>query len=265
MSGHCILSIISAFGEMSTLWLHLPWVRNRTQICSLFRCLEAILQLEALRWSCELEDSRVWNGPCAERGCSRECGSGAGGGVALSACWRPGVRISCSRVLTFGVWWQGQIQQFSYQASFRTQFWVFSKKFSPELIFLDVSMIVWTENQINLESLHCKEIQSVNPKGNQSWIFIGRTDAEAESPTLWPPNVKNWLLGKDPDTGKWLKAGGEGDDRGWDGWMASLTQWTWVWVSSRSWWWTGRPGVLQSMGLQRVGHDWVTELNTQRR
>ena len=58
-----------------------------------------------------------------------------------------------------------------------------------------------------------------------------------------------------------LKTGGEGDDRGWDGWMASLIQWTWVWVNSGSWWWTGRPGVLQSMGLQRVGRNWVTELN----
>ena len=58
-----------------------------------------------------------------------------------------------------------------------------------------------------------------------------------------------------------LKAGGEGDDRGWDGWMASPTQWTWVWVNCRSWWWTGRPGVLRSMGSQRVGHNWVTELN----
>ena len=57
-----------------------------------------------------------------------------------------------------------------------------------------------------------------------------------------------------------LKAGGEGDDRGWDSWMASLTQWTWLLVNSGSWWWTGRPGVLQSMGLQRVEHDWVTEL-----
>ena len=54
---------------------------------------------------------------------------------------------------------------------------------------------------------------------------------------------------------------GEGDNRGWDGWMASLTQWTWVWVNPGSWWWTGRPGVLQSMGSQRVGHDWATELN----
>ena len=58
-----------------------------------------------------------------------------------------------------------------------------------------------------------------------------------------------------------LRAGGEGDDQGWDGWMASLTRWTWVWVNSRSWWWTGRPGVLWFMGWQRVGHDWATELN----
>ena len=58
-----------------------------------------------------------------------------------------------------------------------------------------------------------------------------------------------------------LKAGGKGDDRGWDGWMASTTQWTWVWASFGSWWWAGRPGMLQSMGLQRVRHDWATELN----
>ena len=58
-----------------------------------------------------------------------------------------------------------------------------------------------------------------------------------------------------------LKAGGEGDDRGYDGWMASPTRWTWVWVNSGSWWWTGKPDMLQSIGLQRIGHDWVTELN----
>ena len=58
-----------------------------------------------------------------------------------------------------------------------------------------------------------------------------------------------------------LGAGGEGDDRGWDAWMASPTRWTWVWVNSRSWWWTGRPGVLEFMGSQRVGHNWATELN----
>ena len=58
-----------------------------------------------------------------------------------------------------------------------------------------------------------------------------------------------------------LRAGGEEDDRGWDGWMVSPTRWTWVWVDSGSWWWTGKPAVLQFMGSQRVGHDWVTELN----
>ena len=57
------------------------------------------------------------------------------------------------------------------------------------------------------------------------------------------------------------KAGGEGDDRGWDGWMALSTRWTWIWVDSGNWWWTGRPGVLRIMGLQRIGHDWATELN----
>ena len=66
---------------------------------------------------------------------------------------------------------------------------------------------------------------------------------------------------KRPWCWEWLKAGGEGDNRGWDGWMASPSRCTWVWVNSGSWWWTGRPGVLQSMGLQRIGHDWTTELN----
>ena len=73
----------------------------------------------------------------------------------------------------------------------------------------------------------------------------------------WPLMVTHW---KWPWCWERSKAGGEGDDRGWDGWMASPTPWTWVWVNSGSWW-TGRPGVLQSMGSQRVGHNWVTELN----
>ena len=67
--------------------------------------------------------------------------------------------------------------------------------------------------------------------------------------------------GKRPWCWERLKAGGEGDNRGWDGWMASPTKWTWVWVNSRSWWWTGSPGLLRSMGSQRVGHYWATELN----
>ena len=74
-------------------------------------------------------------------------------------------------------------------------------------------------------------------------------------------SCKELTHGKRPWCWERLKVGGEGDDRGWDGWMASLTQWTWVWVNSGSWRWTGRPGVLRFMGAQRVGHDWVTELN----
>ena len=117
-----------------------------------------------------------------------------------------------------------------------------------------------------LESpLDCKEIQPVHTKGNQYWIFIGRTDADAETPILWPRNVKNWLIGKDWLGNDWretLKEGGDGDDREWVGWMASTTWGTWVWVSSRSWWWTGKPGMLQSMGSQSRTwlSDW-TELN----
>ena len=112
-----------------------------------------------------------------------------------------------------------------------------------------------------LESpLDCKKVQTVHPRGDQSWVFIGGTDAEAETPILWPPDVKSWLIWKDPNAGKdWGQE--EKGMTGWDGWMASPTQWTWVWVNSRSWWWTGRPGMLQSMGPQTVRHNWLTELN----
>ena len=114
--------------------------------------------------------------------------------------------------------------------------------------------------EMTLESpLDCKEIQPVHPKGDQSWVFIGRTDAEAETPILWPSDAKSWLIGKHPDAGK-IEGRRRRGYRGWDGWMASLTEWTWVWVSSGSWWWTGKPGVLQFMGSQRVGHNWATYL-----
>ena len=73
----------------------------------------------------------------------------------------------------------------------------------------------------------------------------------------WCKELTHW---KRPWYWKRLKAGGERDNRGWDGWMTSLTQWAWIWINSRSWWWTGRPGMLQFMGSQRVGHNWVTEL-----
>ena len=132
------------------------------------------------------------------------------------------------------------------------------------------------------ESLYCKEIQPVHPKRNQSWIFTGRTDAEAETPILWPPKyeelTQNWYnyvkfknkiklkkkrnlkkkKRKDPDARERLKAGGEADNRGWDGWMASPTQWTWVWVNSRSWRWTGRPGVLQVHGVA-TSRTWLSD------
>ena len=79
-----------------------------------------------------------------------------------------------------------------------------------------------------------KEIKPVNPERNRSWIFIGRNDAEAETAILWPPDVKNWLIGKDPDAGKdWRQE--EKWTTGWGGWMASPTQWTWVWAGSGSW------------------------------
>ena len=108
-----------------------------------------------------------------------------------------------------------------------------------------------------LESpLDCKEIKPVNLKGNQSQMFIGRADADA--PILWSLGVKNWLIRKDPDAGKnWRQE----DERRWDGLMASPTLWTWVWAVSGSWWWTGRPGMLQSIGSQRVRHNWVIDLN----
>ena len=100
-----------------------------------------------------------------------------------------------------------------------------------------------------LESpLDCMEIQSVHPKGNQSWIFYWKDwcwSWNSNTSATWWEEVTHL---KRPWCWKRLKVGGEGDDRGWDGWMASLTQWTWVWMDSGSCWWTGRPGVLWSMG-----------------
>ena len=137
--------------------------------------------------------------------------------------------------------------------------------------------VPWTEKPSRLQSMRLqrvghdwatlespldfKEIQPVHSKRDQSWVFTGRTDVEAETPILWPPHAKSWLIGKRLRCWEGWEARGEGYNRGWDGWMASPTRWTWVWVNSGSWWWTGRPGVLRFMGLQRVGHDWATELN----
>ena len=111
-----------------------------------------------------------------------------------------------------------------------------------------------------LESpLDCKEIQPVHPKVNRSSVFIGRTDVKAETPVFWPPDAKSWLFWKDPNVGKDRRQEEKGMRE--DEMVSWLTRWTWVWVNSGSWWWTERPGMLQFMGLERVGHDWATELN----
>ena len=109
--------------------------------------------------------------------------------------------------------------------------------------------------------LDCKEVQPVHPKGDQSWVFIGRTDFEAATPVLWPPDAKSWLIWKDPCAGKdWgqeEKGMTEDETVGWHHQLNGHG----LWVDSGSWWWTGRPGMLQFMGSQRLGHDWATELN----
>ena len=111
------------------------------------------------------------------------------------------------------------------------------------------------------ESLGLQGDQS-SPSERKSVLIIHWRDRcwswNSNTLATWCEELTLW---KRPWCWERLKVGGEGDDRGWDGWMASPTQWTWVWVNSGSWWWTGRPGVLQSMGSQRVKHDRVTELS----
>ena len=111
-----------------------------------------------------------------------------------------------------------------------------------------------------LESpLDCKEIQPVHPKGDQSWVSIGKTDADAETPktlATWWKEPTHW---KRPWCWERLRAGEEAGNIGWDGWMTSLPQWTWVWANSGKSWRAGKPSMLQSMGSQRVGPDLVIE------
>jgi len=122
---------------------------------------------------------------------------------------------------------------------------------------------IWTVVlEKTLESpLDCKEIQPVHSKGDQPWVFFGRNDAKAETPVLWPPHAKSWLIGKDSDAGRdWgqeEKGTTEDEMAGWHHWLnGHESEWT-----PGVWWWTGRPGVLWFMGSQRVGHDWATEFN----
>ena len=112
-----------------------------------------------------------------------------------------------------------------------------------------------------LESpMDCKVIQAIHPKGNQYWIFIGRTDAEAEEPTFWPPDVKSQLMSKDPDCGKdWAKKRSGWQRIRWLYGIASLMDMT----LRKLWWRTGKPGVQQTMGSQRVRLGWMTEQQQQ--
>ena len=96
--------------------------------------------------------------------------------------------------------------------------------------------------------IHVTSVHILLDRGSQMATPVFKEERKCN-----PPWKRPWCWER-------LKARGEGDDRGWDGWMVSLTQWTWVWANSGSWWWTGKPGVMQSMESQRVGHDWVTEL-----
>ena len=109
--------------------------------------------------------------------------------------------------------------------------------------------VPWTAKRSNQSIL--KEISLNILWKDCCWSYNSTTMA------TWCEELTHW---KRPWCWERLKVGGEGDNRGWGGWMASPTRWTWVWVGSGSWWWTGKPGVLQSMGSQRVGHDWATEL-----
>ena len=107
----------------------------------------------------------------------------------------------------------------------------------------------WTARRSN-QSIVKKSVL----KGHwKDWCWSGNSNTLA----TWCKKLTYWNR---PWCWERLKAGGEGDDWGWDGWRASPTHWKWVWINSRSWWWTRRPGILMSMGSQRVGHNWVTEL-----
>ena len=121
----------------------------------------------------------------------------------------------------------------------------------------------WYFQNVVLEKspLDCKKIKPVNPKGNQTWIFIGRTDVKAKAPILWLPDAKGQLAGKD-----WcwerLRAG-EGGGRGWDGWITSPTQWTRVWANSGIWWRTGKPVYCSLWGHKELGM--TEQLNNSRK
>ena len=141
---------------------------------------------------------------------------------------------------------------------YRCESWTIKK---AEQWRIDAFEVWYLRRLLKVPWTDCKEIQPVHPKGDQSWVFIGRTDFEAEMPILWPPDAKSWLIWKDPnarkDWGQEEKGTTENEMVGWHHQLNGHE----IWINSRSWWWTGRPGVLQSMRSRRVGYDWATELN----
>ena len=152
-------------------------------------------------------------------------------------------------------------QSFGFSSS-HVWMWEFKKKKTKKESWPPKNWCFWTVVlEKTLESpLDSKEIQPVHPKGNQSWMFFGRTDVETEANTLatFCEELTHW---KRPRCWERLKAGGEGDNRGWDGWMALPSRWTWVWVSSGSWRRAGKPGVLQSWVLKEPDMTECTENN----
>ena len=142
----------------------------------------------------------------------------------------------------------------------RVRIWL--KKWINSSAFEELMLLNCGVGEDSWESLGLQGDPTSPPKGDQSWVFIGRTDVEGETLILWMRRTGSDDVKKRPWCWERLREGGEGDSRGWDGWMASLTQWAWVWVNSGSWWSTGRPGVLQSMVSQsQIRLSEWTELN----
>ena len=135
--------------------------------------------------------------------------------------------------------------QLDYQESWALKNWCFWT-----VVWRRLLRVPWTARRSNQSIL-----KEISPGCSLEGLML---KLKLQYLVTWCEELTHW---KRPWCWEGLEAGREGDNRGWDGWMASLTRWTWVWVNSGSWWWTGRPGMLRFMASQRVRHDWTTELN----